>query len=137
MAFTLYHAAQLPRLAITEVKAEPLGDGVHRVWVTIENSRMIPTRTQQDVTHHISPPDILTLTGPEVKVLSAGRVTDRFLKRVEAVKRRPQRVEIETVPGMGTARVQFIVSGQGRFKVSLDSAKGGLSATEHTLPPGS
>ena len=98
---------------------------------------MIPTRTQQDVTHHISPPDILTLTGPEVKVLSAGRVTDRFLKRVEAVKRRPERVEIETVPGMATARVQFIVSGQGRFKVSLDSAKGGLSATEHTLPPGS
>jgi len=136
MAFTLYHAAQLPRLAITEVKAESLGNGVHRVWVTIENSRMIPTRTQQDVAYHISPPDLLTLSGPEVKVLSAGRVVDRFFKRVEAVKRRPERVELDAVPGMGAARVQFILGGQGRFKVSLESAKGGLLTAEQSLPPG-
>jgi hypothetical protein len=137
MAFTLYHASQLPRIAIMEVKAEPLGNGVHKVWVTIENSRMIPTRTQQDVNYHISPPDVLTLAGPEVKVLSAGRVVDRFFKRVEAVKRRPERVELDAVPGMGAARVQFVVSGKGRFKVNLDSAKGGIITVEQTLPPGS
>jgi len=69
-------------------------------------------------------------------VLSAGRVVDRFFKRVEAVKRRPERVELDAVPGMGAARVQFILSGQGRFKVSLESAKGGLLTAEQSLPPG-
>ena len=134
MAFTLYHAAQMPRLAITDVKTEPLGDGLFSVWVEIENARLIPTRTRQDASRHISPPDIVTLAGPDVKVLSAGRVTDRFFKRVEAVKRRPERVELETIPGLSAARVRFIVSGCGRFKVSVDSAKGGLVSAEHALP---
>jgi hypothetical protein len=134
MAFTLYHSAQLPRLAFSEIKIEPLRDDLYRVWVTVENSRLIPTRTQQDVAHHIGPPDIVELRGPDVKVLSAGQVTDRFFRRVEPVKRRPERVELDTIPGLGAARVQFIVTGKGRFDVRVDSAKGGVLVSEQTIP---
>lgn len=134
MAFTLFHAGQLPRLAISEVKIEPVAERLYRVWVTVENSRMIPTRIQQDVDNHISAPDILSLSGRGVKVLSAGKVLDRFSKRVEAVKRRPERLEIDTVPGMGTVRVQFVVSGTGPFTLKLDSSKGGLLTAEGNLP---
>jgi hypothetical protein len=95
---------------------------------------MIPTRIQQDVDNHINAPDILSLSGRGVKVLSAGKVVDRFLKRVEAVKRRPERLEIDTVPGMGTVRVQFVVSGTGPFELKLDSSKGGLLTVEGNLP---
>lgn len=95
---------------------------------------MIPTRIQQDVENHISAPDILSLSGRGVKVLSAGKVVDRFSKRVEAVKRRPERLEIDTVPGMGTVRVQFVVSGTGPFTLRLDSSKGGLVTVEGNLP---
>jgi hypothetical protein len=86
------------------------------------------------VSNHISPPDIVSLTGPGVKVLSSGRVTDRFFKRVEAVKRRPERVELDAIPGMQSVRVQFIVAGSGAFKVTVDSAKGGLINGEGKLP---
>jgi hypothetical protein len=134
MAFTLFHASQLPRLTFSEIKVEPIGEKLSRVWVTIENSRMIPTRIQQDVNNHISMPDILTLSGRGVKVLSAGKVTDRFFKKVEPVKRRPERLEIDTIPGMGTARVQFVVSGTGAFTLKLDSAKGGVLTKEANLP---
>jgi hypothetical protein len=134
MAYTLYHAGQMPRLGITEVSVTNLSAGLYKVWVTMDNGRLIPTRSSQDVSNHISPPDIVTLSGPEVKVLSAGRVTDRFFKRVEAVKQRPERVELDTISGMSAVRVQFIVSGKGRFKVTLDSAKGGLFTSEHSLP---
>lgn len=134
MAFTLYHAGQMPRLSLSEVKMEKLADGLHRVWVTIENTRLIPTRTAQDVANHISPPDIATLAGKNVKVLSAGRVTDRFNKRAEAVKRRPERVELDSIPGLGVVRVQFIVSGKGRFTITVDSAKGGAVSSEQELP---
>jgi len=134
MAFTLYHADQLPRLTISEVKIEKLSDGLHKIWITIENTRLIPTRNAQTVKNKIIAPDIVTLSGDSIKVLSSGRVTERFFKNVEAVKRRPERVEVETIGGMGAARLQFIVSGQGKFKVMVDSVRGGLLESEGTLP---
>ncbi len=134
MAFTLYHAAMMPKLRIADVTMEKLSDGLYKVWVTVENERLIPTRTATDVANHISPPDIVSLAGPNVKVLSAGRVLDRYFKRVEAVRRRPERVELDTVAGMSAERVQFIVAGKGEFTVTVDSAKGGLLTARHTLP---
>jgi hypothetical protein len=136
MAYTLYHADQMPRLRIAEIKIEGLAGGLNKVWVTIENQRLIPSRTSQDVSSHISPPDVVTLSGPGVKVLSSGRVTDRFFKRVEAVKRRPERVELDSIPGMEAVRVQFIVTGSGAFKVMVDSAKGGVVTQAGALPKG-
>jgi len=134
MAFTLYHADMMPLLQISEVKVEQLGENLFKIWVTIENKRLIPTRTGQDVAHHISPPDIVSLKGDELRVLSSGRVTDRFFKRVEAVKRRPERVELDTIDGMSTVRVQFVVDGKGEFTITVDSAKAGLLKKSQLLP---
>ncbi|MBN1506952.1 MAG: hypothetical protein JW955_08905 [Sedimentisphaerales bacterium] len=134
MAFTLYHAGTMPLLRISDVNVEPLGAGLFKVWVTIENQRMIPTRTAHDVRHHISPPDVVGLRGEAVKVLSAGQVTDRYFKRVEAVESRPERVELDAVGGMQEARVQFLVQGTGSFTVTVDSAKGGLLQRDGSLP---
>jgi hypothetical protein len=134
MAFTLFHADMMPLLQISEVKVEPLGESLFKIWITIENERLIPTRTGQDVKHHISPPDIVSLKGDEIRVLSGGLVTDRFFKRAEAVKRRPERVELDTIDGMNAVRVQFIVEGKGEFTVTVDSAKAGLLKKSQFLP---
>jgi len=134
MAFTLHHADQMPFLRLGESTVEKLDDELFKIWVTIENLRLIPTRTDQDVINHINAPDVVTLSGRNVKVLSAGIVTDRFFNQVEAVERRPERVELRTVQGMGVARVQFIVSGSGNFTVTVDSAKGGLLEATQELP---
>jgi len=134
MAFTLYHADQMPLLRISEVKLEKIDDGLFRVWVEVENTRLIPTRTEQDVANHINTPDILSLQGNNVKVLSAGLVTDRYFRRVNPVERRPERIEIDTIPGMDAVRVQFVVAGRGQFTVSVDSAKGGQFSATQELP---
>jgi len=134
MAFTLYHADMMPLLEISEVKVEPLGDSLFKIWITIENKRLIPTRTAQDAAHHISSPDIVSLEGDEIRVLSSGRVTDRFFKRVEAVKRRPERVELDTIDGMNAVRVQFIVEGKGEFTITIDSTKAGRLEKSQLLP---
>lgn len=134
MAFTLYHADQMPRLRLSELNTGALADGLYRVEVTVENDRLIPTRLGQDIAHRITPPDIVSLSGRDVTVVSAGRVTDRFRKRIEAVRRRPERLEIDTVPGRGIVRVQFLVSGHGEFQVTVDSARGGLLVEKGRLP---
>jgi hypothetical protein len=134
MAFTLYHADMMPLLKISEVEVEKLSEGLFKIWVTIENQRLIPTRTGQDVVHHISPPDIVSIEGDELRVISGGQVTDRYFKRVQAVKRRPERVELDTIDGMGAARVQFVVEGKGQFTVTVDSAKGGQLKKSQSLP---
>ena len=71
--------------------------------------------------------------GKNLKVISAGRVKDRFFKKVEAVQRRPERVEIESIGGMDAERVQFIVSGSGKVIVKVDSAKGSVREKEAEL----
>jgi hypothetical protein len=134
MAFALYHAGMMPLLRISEVAVEPLGDRLFKIWVTIENSRPIPTRTGQDMDHHINPPDLVSIRGDDLKALSSGRVTNRFFKRVEAVEFRPQRVELQTIEGMNATRVQFVVQGSGPFTVTVDSAKGGLLQKNGSLP---
>jgi len=134
MAFTLYHASTMPLLRISDVRIESLGAGLSKVWVTIENQRLMPTRTAHDVSRRISPPDIVSLRGDNLQVVSGGRVTDRFFKRVEAAEARPERIELDAIDGMDEARVQFVVQGQGTFTVTIDSAKGGLLRSDAALP---
>ena len=77
----------------------------------------------------------MSVTGDEVKVLTSGVVTDRFLGRVTAAKRRPERLELDAIPGMQVVRTQFILSGRGKFRVTVDSAHGGVRTREQLLPP--
>ncbi len=134
MAFTLYHADMMPLLKISEIKTEKLDENLFKIWVTIENSRLIPSRTAQDVANHIVPPDIVSIRGDEINVLSGGIVTDRFFKRVRAVERRPERVELNAIRGMGAVRIQFVVEGKGEFTITVDSAKASLITKNHALP---
>ncbi|MBP7053886.1 MAG: peptidase M14 [Phycisphaerae bacterium] len=134
MAFAVYHAGMMPRLRIADVAVEPLGNRLCKVWVTVENSRPMPTRTGQDRDHHISPPDLVSIRGGDLRVLSSGLVTNRFFKQVQAVEYRPERVELDTIDGMEATRVQFIVQGSGSFTVTVDSAKGGLLRKDGSLP---
>ena len=134
MAFTLYHADMLPLLRIADIEIEPLAAGLYKVWVTVENQRLVPTRARQDVMHHISPPDVVSIEGDDLEVLSGGRVIDRFFKEATAVKRRPHRVELSAIDGMEAVRVQFVVKGSGALTVTVDSTKGGLLRQHGTLP---
>lgn len=134
MAFTLYHADMLPLLRIAEIQVKPLASHLFKVWVTVENQRLIPSRARQDVVHHIGPPDLVSIQGDDLEVLSAGRITDRYFEEVVAVERRPQRVELDTIGGMDASRVQFVVRGSGSFMVTVDSAKGGVFQEAGLLP---
>ncbi len=126
MAYTLYHADMMPMLEFGDITVDNLGGDLNRIWVEIKNTRLTPTRSRQDVNHSISRPDVVSLEGDGIEVISSGRVTDRYFKRVDPVKVRPHRVEIPTIWGMDAERIQFIVKGQGEAKLAVNSVKGGL-----------
>jgi len=131
--FTIYHGESTPLLEFGDVTVEKLGRKLYKVWIEVVNRGLMPTRSAQDVTKKISPPDIVSVTGKQAQVISSGRVTDRFFKKVTPTKIRHHRVEFDTVPGMGTIRAQFIVNGTGTITVTVDSAKGGLLTLDKKL----
>jgi hypothetical protein len=134
MAFTLFHADMMPLVQITDITIKPLSKTLFEIWVTLENQRLMATRSQQDITNHITSPDKVCLQSKTLKVLSSGIVKDRFFRDIEPVKHRPQCVKLECIPGKAAARVQFIVTGTGDFSVTYDSVKGGfLKKTPATM----
>ena len=124
MAFTLYHADQMPRVEVDSVTVRALGNGLSEVTAIIANRRIIPTHTQQDLEHHITRPDYVTLTGRQV--LAGFRVTDPLQNVAVEQRRNPERIEVDNVAGMATETVRWIVQGSGAITVSVDSRKGGV-----------
>ncbi len=133
MAFTLYHAEQMPLISFGNTKFDKLDENLYRIWIEVKNDRMIPTRSQQDVSNHITSPDLITLEGENLQVLSSGIVRDRYFKKVNPVKVRPNRLEISTIQGLDSVMTQFIVSGNGKVSIKFDSVKGGLLEREIEL----
>lgn len=133
MAFTLYHADEMPRLSFGEITIESLGNDVYRVWVEVKNDGMIPTRARWDVQNNISSPDFISVEGSNIQVLSSGTVTDPYFKEVNPVKVRPARLEIPSIPGLDSVRVQFLVSGEGKIDIRFDTSKAGILQKELNL----
>jgi hypothetical protein len=82
-------------------------------------------------------PDVLTLRGKNVQVLSAGWVRDRF--RPGATQLIDQQ-ELDRIlirnghPGRTTRVIEYIVRGSGEVEFEYSSAKGG-TARKHVMVP--
>jgi len=125
MAFTLFHAYHLPQVRIDSVSIVPLGGGLRRVDVVVKNLHAIPTRSAQDVANHITRPDIISLAGSGIKVLAGFVVENPLLDVAREQKHQPDRIRVETIPGMGTVKLRWIVQGNGEISVTAESVKGG------------
>jgi hypothetical protein len=125
MAFTIYHAFQTPKLRIGDVKEENLGGGLKQITATVFNDRLMPTHSSQDLKHKIERPDYVTISG--ANVVTGMLVKDEDFNKVEEQKYNPERLEVDNVPGMNSVKVRWIVSGNSNYRISVDSAKGGLA----------
>jgi hypothetical protein len=128
MAFTLYQAGEMPRISLGETKAELISGNVYRVRIDIKNECLIPTILAKAAENNVVRPDLLTVEGKNVEVLSAGWVRDKFrnistqlidqqdLKRI--LLRNGQ-------PGNTTRTIEYLVKGSGEITVAYSSVKGG------------
>jgi len=127
-AFTLYHADQMPLVEIREVEKKPLGEGVYRLRVTFANTRAIPTISQQAARHKLQRPDWVTISGKDLKVISAGIVRDRYLGPVDAVPRQPEKVRLTSgIGGYDEVQIEWIVRGSGTAAIRFEGVKAGTA----------
>jgi hypothetical protein len=127
MAFTFYHADQMPKVKVDEVTVKQLGGGILEVSATVSNERMIPTRVAIDVKNKLNPPDRVRILGKGLKVLAGFTSDRRLFDRLKEQKRKPEVLLVDTIPGMEARYVRWLVQGEGPFTVEVNSTKGGVS----------
>lgn len=126
MAFTIYHGYQTPKLSVLEVKEKSLGSGLKEITATIYNERLMPTHSSQDLKYKIERPDLVTISNADV--VAGMIVEDEDFNKVNEQVHNPETLRVPNIPGMGTVKVRWIVSGSGNYKVEVDSAKGGKAS---------
>ncbi len=123
MAFTLFQTWELPKVEVDSVWSRPLGNGLTEVNAVVANRRLIPTHTQQDVENRITAPDMVTLEGGTA-ITAFYNVDERSGLGTEQ-ERNPGTIRLANIAGRSMERVRWIVRGNGPFKVTVTSVKGG------------
>ncbi|MDZ4780870.1 MAG: M14 family metallopeptidase [Planctomycetia bacterium] len=134
MAFTFYHADQLPQIAFDQIEIQPLRGGLQQITVHVRNERAIPTRAGFAAERKVTRPDLLKITGGQLRVIAGLTSDDRFFEQPKEQPRRPAAIRIESIPGHGVIHARWIVAGTGPFTIEYDSVKAGAVSIEKTLP---
>ncbi len=127
MAFTLYHADQMPQVEVRSIAIEPAGAGLTRVTAVVANPKLVPSRTAIDVKHKISPPEVVTIEGTALEVVTGLTASEPFFEKANEQKRRPASMRVDTIPGRGAVYVRWFVRGKPPYTVTVRSSKGGTA----------
>jgi hypothetical protein len=136
MAFTLYHADQMPLMTMGDATVERVNGDVYRVRIDIKNERLIPTVTARARANHVVRPDLLTVDG-NVEIIAAGWDSDKFRPGPTQMI---DQTELDRIlirsghPGRTARTIEYLVRGSGSFTVQYSSVKGGTASTTVSLP---
>jgi hypothetical protein len=131
MAFTLYHADQMPLMQMGTTTVERLGGNTFRVRVDIRNDRLIPTITEKARRNRVVRPDLLSVDG-NVEVIAAGWVPDKHRPGPTDFidQRELNRILVRSGhPGRTTRTIEYLVRGSGAMTVRYSALKGGTVET--------
>ena len=126
MAFSLYHADQMPQVRVARAESKAIGDGIFEITAVLANPKLMPTRAAVDLERNITAPDLALIEGENIQVLAGLWSKDQFFLDATEQAHEPDRLRIPTIPGMGAVHVRWIVKGSGPCIVSLRSLKGGM-----------
>ena len=130
-AFSLYHAYQTPKLVVGEIDVRDLGGGLKEVTASVENQRMMPTHSGQNLRYKIDPPDYISITGTDV--VAGMIVLDKDYNRCLEQEKNPGRIEVENIAGHSMVTVRWIVKGGKNATVRVESVKGGRAEKSVSL----
>ncbi len=136
MAFTLYQADEMPLMQMGETSVERLSGDVYRVRVDIENARLTPTITARAAQNQVVDPDLLTISGRDTEVISAGWVRSKFQPGATDLidQHDLKRIMVRNGhPGHTTRTVEYLIRGSGTVTVGYSTMKGGSVQTQVRL----
>jgi hypothetical protein len=136
MAWTLYQADEMPKVAFGPSKVEKLGDGIFKVWLDVSNPKVAPTILAKAAMNNVVPPDLLTVDGKAVEIISASWVTDKWRPAVaQSIDQKDlKRIMLRNgLAGKATKTIQYLVKGTGTMTVKYASLKGGTVEKTITL----
>ncbi len=130
MAFSLYHAGEMPRIDWDAPEVTEVSTGLWRIQVEIRNRASIPTRAAIADQKGIGTPDRITFSMRNGRVISGGTVSGPYRREKTAlVKEHPERLLLDGgIPGNGSVKVAWLVScpsGKPEFGLRFDAEKGG------------
>ena len=137
MAFTLYHADQMPLMTMAEPTVERIAGNLHRVRVDVRNERLIPTITERARRNRVVRPDLVTVSGNGIEVVAAGWVPD--VNRPGPTQRIDQNdlnriIVASGHPGRTTRTIEYVVRGSGPMTIRYSALKGGTVERQVRLP---
>jgi hypothetical protein len=135
MAFTLWHADQMPLMSIGDAEVERVEGDVWRVRIPLTNERLIPTITVRARQNAVVRPDLITVDG-NVDIITAGWVQNVHVPGPVSMidQNELDRIMVRSGhPGRTTRVLEYLVRGSGSFTVEYDSVKGGTVSTQVQL----
>ena len=127
MAFTLYHADQMPLMSMGETSVERVEGNIFRVRIDIRNERLIPTITERGRRNNVVRPDLITVEG-DVDIIAAGWVPNKFRPGPTQMidQEELDRILVRSGhPGRTTRTLEYLVRGSGSMTVQYSAVKGG------------
>lgn len=126
MAFTIYHAEQLPVLSIPAASVRKTAEGLWETTATIQNERATPTRSGVDASRQLTPPDVAVLSGDGVQPVLGWVSSSAFFEEPELQTRDAGKLKVQRIPGDGVRYVRWLSTGSRPTAVRYESVKGGL-----------
>jgi len=140
MAFTLFQADELPQIKMGEVEASKIQDNVYRVFVDVSNPKVAPTILERVAANGIIRPDLLTLEGANLEVISASWIANKETYKVKPdVTQLIDQKDLKRImlrnglAGKSAKTIMYLVKGSGEIKVAYDSVKGGKASKTFKL----
>jgi hypothetical protein len=90
------------------------------------NERVTPTHSAADLKNKITPPDVVSIKGKDLKVITGMHSDDQFFIRPEVQRREPARIKVPSIGGMSPIYIRWIVQGAAPYIVRVKSIKGGI-----------
>lgn len=124
MAFTLFHAYNLPVVKFDEVSRKDIGGGLEQIDVILKNDRTIPTRSHYEIEKKLTVPDFLEISSKDKNdIIAAMIVYDKYLNNTHEIVKQPSKVKIDKVDGMSTVHIRWIVKKGKKYSVKYISKK--------------
>ena len=127
MAFTFFHADQMPMATIQSASLQTISDGLIQVTAIVENTRITPTHSAVDLKHRITRPDHVSIAGEDAKVLVGLIADEPYFKTPRQQEKKPALLKIRNIPGRDLVYVRWLLAGTPPFTITIDSVKGGKS----------